>query len=340
MKNTGKKEAAFIIKSMSEFVDSYAPKHLTNSVSTLKSYKMTLRKYLAFLEDVKGVKETTICKACFERCVIEEWMRYMRDQEGLTPDTCNVRLGGFRTFLKYLGSRDVEYKYLYLEAIEIPLMKTVKKKVNGLTREAVKAIMAEPDQTTVTGRRDLAFLALAYSTGARIGEILSIKVKDIHLNTEKPNITVLGKGGKIRTLYIPSKAKSHLNRYIQEAHGDHPSSEDYLFYSRNGNERNCMSPPAFESRLRLYANRAHEKCEDVPLKLHAHQLRHARATHWLEDGINIVQISFLLGHEQLATTMKYLDITEDDMKRRLEELEDEKDDNIPKWKKSLKDIVK
>ena len=101
-----------------------------------------------------------------------------------------------------------------------------------------------------------------------------------------------------------------------------------------------MSPPAFESRLRLYANRAHEKCEDVPLKLHAHQLRHARATHWLEDGINIVQISFLLGHEQLATTMKYLDITEDDMKRRLEELEDEKDDNIPKWKKSLKDIVK
>lgn len=74
-------------------------------------------------------------------------------------------------------------------------------------------------------------------------------------------------------------------------------------------------------------------CEDVPLDLHAHQFRHARASHWLEEGINIVQISFLLGHAQLQTTMVYLDISTEDELKALAVLEDENDKKItPKWK--------
>ena len=71
----------------------------------------------------------------------------------------------------------------------------------------------------------------------------------------------------------------------------------------------------------------------VPLDLHAHQLRHAKASHWLEDGMNIVQISFLLGHEQLQTTMVYLDITIEQELKALATLEDENDKKVPrKWK--------
>jgi integrase len=67
--------------------------------------------------------------------------------------------------------------------------------------------------------------------------------------------------------------------------------------------------------------------------LHAHQIRHAKASHWLEDGMNIVQISFLLGHEQVQTTMVYLDITTEQEAKALATLEDEADAGIPKkWK--------
>ena len=68
---------------------------------------------------------------------------------------------------------------------------------------------------------------------------------------------------------------------------------------------------------------AHDKCSDVPLDLHAHQFRHAKASHWLENGMNIAKISNLLGHENIQTTMVYLDITTEQEEKALETLEDE-----------------
>ncbi len=67
-----------------------------------------------------------------------------------------------------------------------------------------------------------------------------------------------------------------------------------------------------QNALKICAETAHESCPEVPLDAHAHQFRHAKASHWLEDGINVVQVSFLLGHKQLETTMRYLDITTED----------------------------
>ena len=87
--------------------------------------------------------------------------------------------------------------------------------------------------------------------------------------------------------------------------------------------------------LKKYAKKAHTECTDVPLELHAHQLRHAKASHWLEDGMNIVQISFLLGHEHIQTTMVYLDITTEDEAKALATLEgDNESKTEKKWKKS------
>lgn len=69
------------------------------------------------------------------------------------------------------------------------------------------------------------------------------------------------------------------------------------------------------------------------MNLHAHLFRHAKASHWLEDGMNIVQISFLLGHENIQTTMVYLDISAESLSEALATLEEEKDKTvIPKWK--------
>ncbi len=85
--------------------------------------------------------------------------------------------------------------------------------------------------------------------------------------------------------------------------------------------------------MKIYASKAHGDCNDVPLNLHSHQWRHAKACHWLEDGINIVEISKLLGHESIETTMAYQDITTEQQMRALATLEDEAVSTIPKkWK--------
>ncbi len=175
-----------------------------------------------------------------------------------------------------------------------------------------------------------------YSTAARVGEILSLKIEQLHLDGQKPNITIVGKGSKIRTMYLLSKTVSHLKKYIKEFHGNTPDKDAYVFYSRNTGLYGKMSQTAVNKQLKKHAKAAHKICDEVPWDLHAHQLRHAKASHWLEDGMNIVQISFLLGHEQLQTTMVYIDITTEQELKAIQTLEDENDKKVSKKWKNVK----
>jgi len=129
------------------------------------------------------------------------------------------------------------------------------------------------------------------------------------------------------------QAVAHLKKYLKEFHGETPIPKAYVFYSRNFGPHGKMSQTAVNKQLKKHARTAHQICDEVPLNIHAHQLRHAKASHWLEDGMNIVQISFLLGHEQLQTTMIYIDITTEQELKALATLEDEKDKKVSKkWK--------
>lgn len=332
MKKTS--DAAKLSRYISEFLYDYAPNFLTYSPHTIKSYQNTLTLYITFLEN-EEVLPQDFNREHFERKYIEKWLLWLSQTRKCCPDTCNVRLGALRVFLEYLGTRDVALLYLYHEAKMIKRLKCVRKKVNGLTKNAVAAIMGEPDLKTKTGRRDLTLLMLLYGTAARIGEVLSLRVGSLHLNAPKPYVNLYGKGGKMRTAYLLPRITNNLMGYLKEFHGTKPDPNAYLFYSRVGEDRGMLTETAIDKRIKKYAISAHEKCEDVPANTHAHQFRHAKASHWLEDGMNVVQVSFLLGHENLETTMKYLDITTEDKVRALATLEDEKNRGVPKrWKSS------
>ncbi len=114
--------------------------------------------------------------------------------------------------------------------------------------------------------------------------------------------------------------------------------DSFVFYSRMKGYRNKMTQTAVAKQLRKYAAVAHEESSEVPLDLHAHQIRHAKASHWLEDGMNIVQISFLLGHADVKTTMVYLDITTE-QEERLLPLWRTKRQRCLKWKKAPQSFV-
>jgi site-specific recombinase XerD len=326
-------EALVIARHISDFLNIYALSQKTASMHTLKSYRTSLGLYISFLESIKGITQTSLNRKCFERPFVEEWLGWLAATRGCSPGTCNNRLASMRVFLKYLGSRDIQFLYLFNDACSIDRRKCQKKKVEGLSRDAVKALMECPDTKTASGRRDLTFMVLLYSTAARLDEMLSLKARRLHLEQAKPSATIIGKGNKVRTLYLLPKAVAHLRKYMKEFHGTDPNPESYVFYSRNTGSTGKLTQPAIAKMLRKYALTAHEICPDVPLTLHAHQFRHGKASHWLEDGMNIVQISFLLGHEQLQTTMVYLDITIEQEAKALATLESENDKKIqPKWK--------
>ena len=326
-----KNEALVIARRINSFLNEYAPSQKTRSEHTIKSYNIALTLYLGFLETVKGVDSSNLCGESFSAQNIEEWLLWLMNNRKCSPETCNIRLASLRTFLKYLGKQDVAFLYLSSGASQIERKKVYRKKVQGMSKEAVKALLETPDLSTKTGRRDLAFLVLMYGTATRIDELLPLKVEQLQLSAKNPCVNIIGKNGKLRTLYLLPRAVSHVKRYLQEFHGSSPQPGDYIFYSRNSGGK--MSQTAINKRIKMYAQKAHSFCKDVPLTLHAHQIRHAKATHWLEDGMNIVQISFLLDHEQLDTTMVYLDVTTEQEAKALATLEDENDKRITKkWK--------
>ena len=321
-----------LARAISEFLTDYAPMHLTNSEHTLHSYETTITLYIGYLENECGIKPANFSPQCFEETKVEGWMEWLSNERGCSPQSCNTRLSSFRKFIKYLSSRNPKYLYLLDEVSKVPLRKKTKKKVSGLSREAIKVILAEPDTTHKTGIRDLALMVILYATAARIDEILSIRIKELKLDIEKPYVVIIGKADKVRTLYLLPKAVAHIRLYIKVFHGSNPKPDSFLFFSRNKGTMEKLSQSAVRKMMKKYASACHEKCADVPLDLHAHQFRHAKASHWLEDGMNIAQISFLLGHSQLETTMIYLDITMEQEAAALATLEDESDRNaVPKW---------
>jgi len=326
-------ESVMIARHINAFLNEYVSSQKSCSSHTLKSYQYTLSLYIGFLKTEKGIRAETLCGECFSRAVIEEWLQWLMEQRGCSPETCNNRLASLRAFLKYLGSREILLLHLSEEATRIPRKKEVRKKITGMSKKAVQALLSVTDLSTKAGRRDLVLMIIIYSTAARIDEILSLKIEQLHLDAEKPSVTIIGKGNKIRTLYLLSKAVAHLKKYLKEFHGGTPNPTSYVFYSRNTGLHGKMSQTAANKQLKKHAKTANKMCNEVPRNLHAHQLRHAKASHWLEDGMNIVQISFLLGHEQLQTTMGYMDITIEQELKALATLEDDNDKKVSKkWK--------
>ncbi len=328
-----KKESITIARYIYTFLREYVPSQKSSSYNTLKSYEAAITLYIGFLEIEKGITPEMLNGNCFSREMIEKWLQWLADNRRCSPGTCNVRLASLRVFLKYLGDMDVSMLHISEAASRIQRRKETHKKVKGMSKDAVRALMAAPDTSTTAGRRDLALIVTIYGTAARIDEILSMKIGQLHLDAKKPNVNIVGKSKKIRTLYLLPKAVAHLESYLKERHGENPNPDAYVFYSRNTGPYGKMSQMAVSKRLKLHAETAHKSFVQVPLNLHAHQLRHAKSTHWLEDGMNIMQISLLLGHEQLQTTLVYLDVTIEQKAEALVTLEDENNRQTPKkWK--------
>lgn len=329
-------ESTMIARHINTFLNDYVPSQKTCSTHTLRSYRYAMTLYIGFLETEKGINNSRLCGECFSKENIEQWLHWLMERRGCSPETCNNRLASLRVFLKYLGGREICKLYLSHDATRIARRKEIRKKVTGMSKKAVQALLSVPDLSSKVGRRDLALMIIVYSTAARLDEILSLQVEQLHLSADKPNVTVNGKGGKIRTLYLLPKAVAHLKKYLNEVHGSTPNLDAYVFFSRNAGLYGKMSQAAVSKQLKKHGRAAHEKCAEVPMNLHAHQLRHAKASHWLEDGMNIVQISFLLGHQQLQTTMVYMDITVEQELKALATLDDEDDRRVSKKWKNIK----
>lgn len=315
-----------IAQHLTEWLSKFLP-HVKNvSPHSLRSYKVSITLFMAFLSNVRHITPATMGIECFSYEIITSWIMWLSTDRGCAPSTCNIRLSALKSFLEYVSGKDIVFLHSYLECCNVKSLKTVRRKVVGLSKDGIKALLESHNLKNKRGLRDFTMTLLLYSCALRVSELLNLQIKDIRLDVAKPYITVVGKGNKIRTIPILSKPASYLRHYLS-SHPDSKNENGYLFYTKRGNERVPMTTRNYDKTLKKYAKIANKICADVPDSLHPHQLRHAKASHWLENGMNIAQISHLLGHESLQTTMVYLDITLEEEERALATIEGENQKN-------------
>lgn len=257
------------------------------SPNTVASYELTINLYMRFLISAKNISVLSFKpKECFSKTMIEEWLRWLQEENKCTPQSCNVRLSNLHSFLKYLCS-DYKYAELYVESMTIEKRKTIKVKIRGVSEDGIKALLQSIDVSTEVGLRDCVLWQMVYLTGMRISEALFIQLKHLNLKAKKPFVTVIGKRSKIRTPYLPKILVNNLKVYIRRFFGTKYDDDYFLFFSRVKGKMHPMTVKGAEERLKKNAAEAHKICKDVPLDLHPHMLRHSFATHRLDDGMNV-----------------------------------------------------
>ena len=145
-----------------------------------------------------------------------------------------------------------------------------------------------------------------YATGMRISELISLNMHNVDLT--RGSVQVIGKGGKERLIPLTSDAINMIKKYLTEAREKLSKGKDHnnIFVSTHGKQ---ISRHSFWHRIKAYLKKV-----DVNKEVHPHTLRHAFATHMLNNGADLRSVQLLLGHSDLATTQIYTHVAQAEVK--------------------------
>jgi len=213
----------------------------------------------------------------------------------------NIRLAAVRSFMKFAARRDPAHLRVIEQALAVPMKRFDRKMVGFIPREQMLAVIAAPGDTW-TGQRDRLMLALMFNTGARVSEIIGVRVADVVLGPTS-SIRLHGKGRKQRSLPLwKSTAKAvrdwlHLNSQLQ--------AQAPLLPRRDGQP---MTRGNVALRLARAVHTASQKYPDLAvMSVSPHMVRHGAAMSLLQSGADPCEIALWLGHESPATTHMYIE---------------------------------
>jgi len=275
---------------------------------------------------------------------VVEFLDWLQSNRKCSAATRNVRLAALHSFFHFLQYQHTENINEWQRILSIKVKKSKKEVINYLSVEGIKLLLEQPDTSTHKGRRDLAMLALMYDCAARVQEIIDLVPSSIRLN--KPfTIKIIGKGNKARIVPLMEEEIVHIKRYMTENNLlESHSSVNPLFCN---NRKEKLTRAGVNSILQKYANIAKEKDTSfIPDKISCHFLRHSKAMHLFQAGVNLVYIRDFLGHESVQTTERY---ARADSKQKREAIEKAyvsiikketpswiENDNLLEWLKSFK----
>lgn len=288
-----------------DFLIIYLPKMKKCSENTIRSYRSTIS---ALLDYTAAVCKEPLAEVSFSQISGSVLTGFLDSIEnsGASVSTRNQRLQAIRSFFAYAVMCDPALMIYRNEILKVPAKKNEKKEtIDYLTEDSLKLLFAQPDPNTEKGFRDLFLLLLMYDSAARVQEVADIRIHDINDN-KTPTLLLHGKGAKIRTVPLMDSTIQYFHKYMKIFHPDvNPDSKTPLFYSTRRGKQRALDTSTIRKMILKYGKQAREACPAIPENIHPHLLRHSRAMHLYQHGMELELISQWLGHAQLGTTLVY-----------------------------------
>lgn len=270
------------------------------SAHTIAAYRDTFKLLLTFVEQRLGRRPVQLRVADLDAPTIGAFLQHLEVTRGNSVATRNARLASIRSFFRYAVYRAPDAAAVIQRVLAIPSKRFDRAVVTFLTKPETDALVAAPDRTTWTGRRDHALLLTAIHTGLRVSELAGLRLQDVHLGTG-PHLRCRGKGRKDRCTPLTAVAVKVLRTWLRERGGD---CMDSLFPTQRGTP---LSRDAVERLVAKYATTAAASCPSLTGKhVTPHTLRHSTAMALLHAGVDVSVIALWLGHESIETTQIYL----------------------------------
>ena len=270
------------------------------SPHTVDSYRHTFRLLLTYAKQRTGKAPSELELGDLDAALVSSFLEHLEHDRGCGVGTRNTRLAAVHSFFRFASYRHPEHAATIQQVLAIPQKKTERRPRSFLTTVEMEALLAAPDRSTWSGRRDHMVLALALQTGLRLSELTGLRCRDVELGAGA-HVKCLGKGRKRRDTPLDRTAVSLLRAWLRERGGE---PDDPLFPSRQGGR---LSSDAVQRLVAKHVETARASCPSLGSKrITAHNLRHSCAMDLLASGLDVATVAMWLGHEKLESVNAYV----------------------------------
>jgi len=295
-----------INKYLTDFLD-YLEIEKGLSSKTQENYSRFLSKFFLWLNQIG---QTSLSPDKLTQELVYKYRVFLsrhvdpKTKKPLKKSTQNYYLIALRSLLEFF----VEKKISSLSPSSIKLAKDkTGKDINFLKIEQLEKLLLSPDVKTKIGLRDRVILETLFSTGLRVEELINLNREQLRINnnTKDLEISVIGKGSKVRTVYFSERATKWVKIYLDKRN----DLDDSLFINykpgnQNTNESRRLTTRSVENIVKKYV-----KIAGLPIVVTPHTLRHSFATDLLSQGADLRMVQEFLGHSNIATTQIYTHVT-------------------------------
>jgi len=283
------------------FFTEYLTQQRAMSPRTVTAYRDGFVLFLEFAQRQLHKEPTAIQVADITPALILRFLDYLEQERGNTVRSRNARLAALRAFLKFAGHRDVQALHVVEQALGVPMKRFERPLLGFLSRDEMLAVIGKSGGTW-TSQRDHLLLTMLYNTGARVSEIIGVRLRDIVLDGSAC-VHLHGKGRKQRTIPLWRSTVKAIRSWLRI--NPELESSSALLPNR---DRKPMTASNVTQRLDLAVKAA---CQAQPSlaarRISPHTIRHSTAMHLLQSGVQAEVIALWLGHESPTTTHQYVE---------------------------------